>query len=474
MEFRSYKVLVGPLFLISTISSLSCRFENTTLVCGMQMISQCISSLCNLFRYPHHPQVVLPDTPVVLQDPVLLRIPELKALGSMVDTMFANSAAAGAASTLSAPIGSEQYRRQQAALIQKQKKEALGPIFLRFLPVDICPPVVIQAGDTASSSSANRKSSSAASRSHGGSGSDESSNGPLQVSLLAARFASSAAHAPPPGGSASANFQVAELWSTFFHVPTSLLSYQHNHGVVVLPPPHASGDSRALLTATDAHARLVCAPPFAALVLRRLFHQGVFTVTHPSRVAAAGVSSPSHQQYSRSPPASVPAASSSSSSSAPSPAQIELTAPKPLSGIKFASLTLVDGSINSKSQPVQLNSQALATTIFQHMHLEVVSASASSSKQQPKAANAAAAAQELTLASKFAKDVALLAVASNVSTNPNGGLRADRLSVLPFATAADRMASCVTLLLGGDGVLDELQVLSQCTGRPRVWCRMNF
>ncbi len=36
--------------------------------------------------------------------------------------------------------------------------------------------------------------------------------------------------------------------------------------------------------------------------------------------------------------------------------------------------------------------------------------------------------------------------------------RADRLSVLPFATAADRVASCVTLLLGGDGVLDELQV----------------
>jgi hypothetical protein len=63
-------------------------------------------------------QVVLPDAPTVLQDPVLLRIPELKALGSMVDILYANSAAAGAATTLNAPIGSEQYRKQQAALLQ--------------------------------------------------------------------------------------------------------------------------------------------------------------------------------------------------------------------------------------------------------------------------------------------------------------------------------------------------------------------
>ncbi len=73
--------------------------------------------LCILSMF-HFIQVVLPDAPTVLQDPVLLRIPELKALGSMIDILYANSAAAGAATTLNAPIGSEQYRKQQAALLQ--------------------------------------------------------------------------------------------------------------------------------------------------------------------------------------------------------------------------------------------------------------------------------------------------------------------------------------------------------------------
>ena len=277
---------------------------------------------------PPDQMLMLPKMPAALQlDDRLLLAPEFVHFKSFVDSVVSPATAA-------LPVG-------MAPPLHQKAEQADVPVFLRFLPEDMCPPVVLH--------TAHRP---------------NLDTDPQATPLTARLFTPSGGAAAGRGGAGN---NLSPPWHTF--ADTSPL--------------------RALLT--EPGHRVVSAPPFASLVFQRLFWNGKLAVTPPRMVGLAGgfgARAPAAGGVG----AGYPASRTSQSHTSPldafaamrlgpglgasehefadvrvaaSATQVEINAPKPLSAVKF---TLVG---EKKGKPVRLGSHAVAASALTQLHWEV-------------------------------------------------------------------------------------------------------
>ncbi len=467
---------------------------------------------------PPDQMLMLPAIPVSLvANESLLQVPELQLFRPFIDGLVTSSAHM---TTAAMPVG----------MAKPVGKADVGvPAFVRFTPVDICPPVVWHA--TAPSEVLSPASAYAA---------------PTQreQATLAARFFTTASTVLTPAAASSA----ARNPVVSSHAPSNALSRFYaakDAAADALPASTSAGGaatvvdsaswstfggvspSRVLLTTPG--GRIVSAPPFASLVFQRMFWSGKFAVSPPSFAAQQHAASsrgqvltstggrtagPSNPLYSLAQDLRSGLASSETAEAqhvragvvSTSTAQVELNMPRALSSLKFTPLA------QKKGKPVRFGSQALASAVLQQLHMELTASgldesaafdmvaednsdddfdndSSSSSenddedgngwvfgdgrrggrgghrggskkggkgapmatKSKDKAQVASKKEKQAKMqqrqraqqawdqqANKLTQQMTVFAVVSNVMTGADGQLRAEKLSVLPFATPSQR------------------------------------
>jgi hypothetical protein len=460
---------------------------------------------------PPDQMLMLPAIPVSLvADETLLQVPELQLFRPFIDGLVTSSAHAASSAV---PVG----------MAKPMGKGDMGvPAFVRFAPVDICPPVVWHA--TAQSevflptrtyaAPTEREKSALATRFF-------TTEPSVLTSASAARNPAVLSHAP---SHALSRFYAAQDAAADAFPAAASAGATATAATVAASSPWSTfggvSPSRVLLTTPG--GRVVSAPPFASLVFQRMFWSGKFAVSPPSfaaqQMATAGrgqvltsiggiKAGPSNPFHSLAQDLRAGLASSETAEAqhvragvvSTSTAQVELNMPRALSSMKFTPLA------QKKGKPVRFGSQALASAVLQQLHLELTASGLDESaafdmaaednsdndsdhdsssdddadgwavgdrrrgghggsskkggKGAPMASKGKDRGKEASKKEKQAKQqqrqraqnawdqqvnsmtqqMTVFAVASNVMTGADGQLRAEKLSVLPFATPSQRM-----------------------------------